>query len=223
MDYREGWGRVPCRVMTSERAHHRPMSKSGGFFDAVAGGEDPAMLHEAAERAARLLVRGAHESGDAAVTDRVVHLADTEGLETLADLWSGAPPDSLAGCLFRLYLLRAWVHADPAGVAREYEAGRSSAPVARVVAGVAEPPGPDELRAMVDHTLRGIAERDFADVLLRAAAFARVVATGRATLIDATLDVAPDPAADRPTAARVLTLAEQLERSAHLELADGLA
>ena len=33
---------------------------------------------------------------------------------------------------------------------------------------------------MVDQVLRGIAGSDFADVLLRAAAFARVVATGRA-------------------------------------------
>ena len=33
---------------------------------------------------------------------------------------------------------------------------------------------------MVDEVLRGIAGSDFADVLLRAAAFARVVATGRA-------------------------------------------
>ena len=35
---------------------------------------------------------------------------------------------------------------------------------------------------MVDEVLRGIAGSDFADVLLRAAAFARVVATGRAAL-----------------------------------------
>ena len=56
------------------------------------------------------------------------------------------------------------------------------AQVARVVAGVADPPGPDELKAMVDEVLRGIAGSDFADVLFRAAAFARVVATGRAAL-----------------------------------------
>ncbi len=216
--------------MTTERSHHRPMAKGAGFFDAVAGGEDPALLHEAAERAARLLVRGAHASGDSGVADRVVHLADTEGLETLADLWAGAPADTLAGCLFRLYVLRTWVHADPAGVAREYEAGRASAPVARIVAGVAEPPGPDELRAMVDHTLRGIAERDFADVLLRAAAFARVVAIGRAVRgsddLPAADETDPDDpvgSSDRPSAARVLTLAEQLERAAHAELADGLS
>ena len=64
-----------------------------------------------------------------------------------------------------------------------------------MVAGVADPPGPEELRAMVDEVLRGIAGSDFADVLFRAAAFARVVATGRAALRDATdTEVAADAA-----------------------------
>ena len=61
--------------------------------------------------------------------------------------------------------------------------------------------------------LRGIAEGDLADVLLRAAAFARVVATGRATLSEST------PA----EAQRMLVLAEQLEAAGHAELGAGLA
>ena len=39
------------------------------------------------------------------------------------------PADSLAGCLWRLYLLRSWVYADPVAVAREFEAGRARAQV----------------------------------------------------------------------------------------------
>jgi hypothetical protein len=187
------------------RAHHRPTTPGSNFFEALEGGSDPALVSEAADRAAALLVRGARESDDEAVARRVVQLADTEGLETLADLWAGAPADSLAGCLWRLYVLRAWVYADPAGAAAEFEAGRETAQVARVVAGVADPPGPDQLRAMVDQALRGIAGGDFADVLLRAAAFARVVAVGRAHLESA-------------EAQRMLVLSEQLERAAHLEL-----
>ena len=85
-------------------------------------------------------------------------------------------------------------------MAREFEAGRTRAPVARVVAGVADPPGPDELKAMIDQVLRGIAEGEFADVLFRAAAFARVVATGRAA----------DPSVDHHDVARMLRLAETL-------------
>ncbi len=112
-----------------------------------------------------------------------------------------------------LVLLRSWVYADPVAVAREFEAGRAQAQVARVVAGVADPPGPDELQAMVDEVLRGIASGDFADVLFRAAAFARVVATGRATL----------PEVGDGEVRRMLVLAEQLETAGHAELTHRLA
>lgn len=196
----------------NERRHHRPMVPGADFIEAVTGGEDPSALREAAEQAAILLVRGARRAGDHATAERVVRLADEEGLETLAELWSGAPVDSLAGSLWRLYLLRSWVHAEPAGVAREFEAGRVRAQVARVVAGVADPPSPDGLKVMVDEVLRGIATGDYADVLFRAAAFARVVATGRAAL------------GSPPVAAgRMLTLAEQLESAGHLELEQRLS
>jgi hypothetical protein len=184
------------------------MTPGGPFFEALVGGTDPALVSEAADRAATLLVRGARDSGDAEVAERLLHLADTEGIETIAEVWSGAPADSLAGCLWRLYLLRSWVYADPVAVAREFEAGRRSAQVARVVAGVAEPPGPEQLKAMVDEVLRGIAGSDFADVLLRAAAFARVVAGGRAELAGPT----------NAEVQRMLVLSEQLEAAGHAEL-----
>ena len=61
---------------------------------------------------------------------------------------------------------------------------------------------------MVDEVLRGIAGSDFADVLLRAAAFARVVATGRAAL----------PESTEAEVQRMLVLAEQLEAAGHAEL-----
>jgi hypothetical protein len=196
----------------TERPYHRPLAPGDRFFEGIPGGDDPRRLAEAADRAARLLVRGAHDSADSEVAERVLHLADSEGIETIAEAWAGRPADTIAGCLWRLYLLRSWVYADPAGVAREFDAGRERAAVDQVVAGVADPPGPDELRAMVDEVLRGIAGGDFADVLLRAAAFARVVATGRAGL----------PDGDTLAAARMQSVAEQLDRAARLELAGHL-
>lgn len=197
----------------SRRPHHRPLAPGGAFFEELVGGADPALVSEAADRAASLLVRGARRTDDAEVADRLLHLADTEGIETIAEVWSGSPADSLAGCLWRLYLLRSWVYAAPVRVAGEFEAGRRSAQVARVVAGVADPPGPDQLKAMIDQVLRGIAGSDFADVLLRAAAFARVVATGRAAL------AGPSDAEVQ----RMLVLSEQLEAAGHIELGHGLA
>ena len=188
------------------------MTPGAGFFEVIAGGDDPALISEAADRAATLLVRGAREAGDAQVAERLLHLADTEGIETIAEVWSGSPADSLAGCLWRLYLLRAWVHAAPTAVAREFEAGLARAQVARVVAGVADPPGPEQLKTMADEVLRGIAGSDFADVLLRAAAFARVIATGRASL----------SGTSEEEVHRMLVMAEQLEAAGHAEMRHGL-
>ncbi|WP_337191916.1 hypothetical protein [Nocardioides flavescens] len=196
----------------SQRQHHRPMRLEAAFFEEIEGGQDPALVSEAADRAAHLLVRGARRTEDPVVADRVLRLAETEGIETIAEVFSGAPADSLAGCLWRLFVLRQWVYADPGLAAREYDAGRRSAQVAQVVAGVADPPGPAELKAMVDEVLRGIAGSDFADVLFRAAAFARVVASGRASREEVS----------DPEVQRMLLLSEQLEAAGHQELAGTL-
>ncbi|WP_299925846.1 hypothetical protein [uncultured Nocardioides sp.] len=195
------------------RQHHRPMTPGDGFFADIVGGADPAQVREAGDLAATVLVRGARASDDPELAERVVHLAETEGLETLAEVWSGAPADSLAGSLWRLFLLRSWVHADPDRVAVDYEAGQRRVDVARVVAGVADPPGPDELRRMVDEVLRGITRGDFAVTLFRAAAFARIVAAGRATLGSAT----------HQEITRMLALSEQLEAAGQVEIRDTLA
>ncbi|WP_416954222.1 hypothetical protein ACNKF0_18050 [Nocardioides sp. T5] len=195
------------------RQHHRPMTPGDGFFADIVGGADPAQVREAGDLAATVLVRGARASDDPELAERVVHLAETEGLETLAEVWSGAPADTLAGSLWRLFLLRSWVHADPERVAVDYEAGQRRVDVARVVAGVADPPGPDELRRMVDEVLRGITRGDFAVTLFRAAAFARIVAAGRATLGSAT----------HQEITRMLALSEQLEAAGQVEIRDTLA
>lgn len=187
-----------------------------GHFEAIettAHGVDPAVLAEAAERAATALVRGARDQADADLVSRVVHLADTEGLETLADLWAGAPSDSLAGVLWRLYLLRTWVYADPERAAHEFDLGRALAPVAEAISGVVEPPGPDEVRLLVDSVLQGVVVGDFVDTLFRASAFARVAAAGRAQVESAGSSYSNDL-----SAARLLTLAEQLQHAGRLEL-----
>lgn len=213
----------------SERPHHRPLRRSNEFFADLDTGGDPAQLREAGDLAATLLVRGVRDGGDAATAERVLQLADTEGLEVLAEVWAGAPADTLAGSLWRLYALRAWVHAAPGQAAAEFDAGRAGADVATVLAGVADPPGPDELRQMIDGVLRGIGG-DFAVTLFRASAFARIVATGRARRgsQDAAGDTAGDAAlalvaaGGRPSV-RMLLLAEQLEAAAHQELRGSLA
>jgi hypothetical protein len=193
--------------------HHRPALLGDAPFLDMVGDVDPAERTEAADRAATLLVRGPRDPDDAAVVERVVRLAELEGLDEIAALWAGSPWDSLAGCLWRLYLLRSWVYADPAGAAHEFDTGRHHSPVHEVVAGVTDPPGPDDVRRLVDTVLRGIRVGDFADTLFRAAAFARVAAAGRAHLETPTTTYTSDV-----SAARLMTMAEQLESAARLEL-----
>jgi hypothetical protein len=199
--------------------HHRPALPGVAHFDALVDDVDPYERSEAADRAATLLVRGTRDDTEAVVVERVVRLAETEGLDEIAELWASAPPDSLAGCLWRLYLLRAWVYADPHTAALEFDLGRRHLPVQEVVAGVTEPPGPDDVLRLTDTVLRGIRVGDFADALFRAAAFTRVAAAGRAHR---------DPQRGSTyrsdvSAARLMTMAEQLEAAARLELQGRLA
>ncbi|HUS20691.1 MAG TPA: hypothetical protein VMZ66_01615 [Aeromicrobium sp.] len=190
----------------------RPAMPGPQTFEAVVDDVDPAELAAAGHRTAQLLVRGPRDDVDEDMVARVVALADIEGLGVLADLWSHASSDTLAGALWRLYLLRTWVHGDPVQAAREFAAGRAYAPVHEVLAGVVEPPGPDEVIAMVDTVLRGIVGTDFDVTLDRAAAFAHIVGVGRGQLDDS----------DPRSAARLLDMAAQLRHAAAVERDHGL-
>ncbi|CAN5390695.1 hypothetical protein BH24ACT12_BH24ACT12_04520 [soil metagenome] len=193
----------------------RPAMPGRAIFDALPTDDDPATRAETGARIARLLVAGARSSTDKHVVERVVAMADEHGLDLLADLWREAAADTLAGALWRLYLLRAGVRAAPSQVAAEFESGRHHAPVAEIVAGVVEPPGPGEVSELADAVLRGVVTGDLAVTLDRAAAFARVVSIGRAHLADS------DEAVRH--AARLVRTAEQLEHAATLERAGALA
>ena len=92
-------------------------------------------------------------------------------------------------------------------------------PVAEVVSGVVDPPGPDEVRGLVDEVLGGVVVGDFADTLLRAAAFARVAAAGRVR----SADPGVSSYASDLSAARLVTLADQLDHAARLEIDGTLA
>lgn len=201
--------------MESSPQPRRPVYLTPAALDSRQGDDDPAERAEAAHTTARLLVQGVRDSGDEQVLQRLVGLADEHGLELVAELWSDSPADSLPGALWRLYALRAWVHRDPAGAAAEFDEGRARTPVLEVVAGVADPPGPDQVREMVDAVLLGLGRGDLAVTLERAAAFARIVAIGRARSTgDDHVVSAEEDAAVTASASRLLRTAEQLERSA---------
>jgi hypothetical protein len=187
--------------------YKRPSLPGPALFEAQAAGDDPAELAAAGHRIATLLVRGPRTSDDEGLVERVLHLADEEGLGVIADLWATAPADSLPGALWRLYLLRTWVHRQPDQAAREYASGKAHAPVHEVLAGVVDPPGPAEVIALADTVVRGIVVSDLDVTLDRAASFAHIVGVGRAQL----------DSGDPHSAAKLVDTALHLRRAAELE------
>lgn len=190
----------------------KPSLPGAALFEAQPDGADPGELAAAGHRIASLLVRGPRTDTDQGLVDRVLHLADEEGLGVIAELWSHAGADSVAGALWRLYLLRTWVHRHPEEAAREYAAGKAYAPVHEVLAGVVDPPGPDEVIALVDTVVRGIVGENFDVTLDRAAAFAHIVGVGRGQL----------DSGDPHSAAKLVDTALHLRRAAELERAGRL-
>lgn len=192
--------------------YKKPSLPGPALFEAQAGGSDPAEATAAGHRIANLLVRGPRTVDDQGLVDRVLHLADEEGLGVIAELWSHAASDSLAGALWRLYLLRTWVHRQPDQAAREFAAGKAYAPVHEVLAGVIDPPGPAEVIALVDTVVRGIVGAHFDVTLDRAAAFAHIVGVGRAQL----------ESGDATSAAKLVDTALHLRKAAELDRAGEL-
>lgn len=174
----------------------RPAPLHASALNAVAA-QNPADRLEAAHASAHAVVTRLRDSTDPHVGARMAAAVDSdEGLDAAARLWAVASAVSLPGALWRLVALRAGVRQAPGQAAREFDAGRTRLPVAEVVAGVAAPPGPDEVTAMVDAVLRGVGSGDLGVTFERAAAFARVCSVGRAVLADRSpgpLDVAVDP------------------------------
>jgi hypothetical protein len=182
--------------------------------DTFAGDVDPARRVEAAHTTAQALVTHGRTGGDE-VTARLVALADHDGLDQIAELWADRPADSLPGALWRIYALRAGIRRDPLSMSRAFEAGRHRAPVYEAVAGVGDPPGPEEVKQLADAVLAGAFTGDLAVALERAGAFCRVVSTGWALIAD-------DGASDHQQDHDVTRRAAGLQRTgAQLESAAG--
>ena len=183
--------------------------------DELPGGYDPALRNEAAHTTAAALVHQGRANTDPEVVARLVSLVEREGLDVVAALWSESQADSLPGALWRLYALRAATVQNPERMAAYFREGRHVAQVQHVVAGVAEPPGADELRSMADSILSGAFDGEFDVALERSAAYCRVVALGQTHHADAA-EHANEPHASKLTrsARQLVKTAEDLEASA---------
>lgn len=185
--------------------------------DELQGDIDPALRSEVAHTTANAIVHQGRAAEDPEVVARLVGLVEAEGLDTVAGMWADSPPSTLPGALWRLYVLREWVRRDPRTIAERYRLGVVRAEVHDAVAGVASPPGPEEVTEVVDAVLSGVFAGDLAVALERGAAFCRVLATGAAFDADALED------RDADLAGRLTRGASGLVRTAEeLEVAAGL-
>ncbi|MBQ1443353.1 MAG: hypothetical protein IIZ13_05810 [Renibacterium sp.] len=194
---------------------HKPVPMAPIDFAAFAGGADPARVSEAAHLAAHALVNHGRASDDPEITARLVSLADQQGLEVIAELWAESPARSLPGALWRLYALRAATQRDPERIAVYFQQGKDTAQVSHVVAGVAEPPGAEELKTMTDAILSGAFDGEFDVALERTAAFCRVIALGQSRVAD-DREFSNEEHASKLThsAQRLVKTAEDLEHAA---------
>ena len=164
--------------MTSEERPHRPVRRAD--LSALAGAAEdlePFAREELAAATAAAVITHGRSSGTS-----LVDLADRVGLDTLAELWRTQQPSSLPGALWALYLLRRWCRGHGDEVTRLWRAGRPYAPADEVVAGVSETADPAAMADLADAVLHGAYHGDFDVALERAAAFFRVVASGRREL-----------------------------------------
>jgi hypothetical protein len=207
------------------RHFHKPVRRPAELFDRVFAAQDPAEVSRVAHTTAAALLTRVRASPDADVVDRLIAFTDDHGIDDIAELWSRSPSRSLPGALWRLYLLQLMIHDDPHTAALLYERGRLEIPtVDPIVAGAPVPAGPDELVALVDTILRGLFQGDFAVALDRAAAFARVQASGATHLADDYETTEPERASALTTRAlRLATYADDLHACAALWRRDSLA
>ncbi|WP_336652088.1 MULTISPECIES: hypothetical protein [unclassified Leucobacter] len=199
------------------REHQRPVLQPTADFDWIIGSDEPGAAHRLAQQTSWALLDRVRSGADPEVVERVVGLASSgPGIDDIAELWAQEGTHSLAGVLWRLYLLRRVVAGDAEGSADLFRRGSTVATtIDPVVAGAAEPVTPGSIGELCDTILRGAFVGDLGAALDRAASYCRVMALGAADLAD-TRDTHDDAHAGQLTtrALRYSKMAQELHAGA---------
>lgn len=167
------------------REHQRPILQPSADFDWIIGSDEPGAAHHLAQETSWALLDRVRSVADPGVVERVVGLATNEGIDDIAELWAHADARSLAGMLWRLYLLRRVAAVNPEATADLFRRGSEAAvTIDPVVAGAAEPVTPDSLVELCDTILRGAYTGNMATALDRASSYCRLMSLGAASLAD---------------------------------------
>ncbi|MBL5974450.1 MAG: hypothetical protein D3X82_11990 [Candidatus Leucobacter sulfamidivorax] len=165
--------------------YRRPMLQPTDAFDWIIGSDEPGAAHRLAQETSWALLDRVRSVADPEVVERVVTLASQSGIDDIAELWADAGAHSLAGQLWRIYLLHRVAERDPEGTAEIFRIGQAAAvTIDPVVAGVAEPVTPQSIDRLCATILRGVFQGDLAIALERASSYCRVMSLGAASLAD---------------------------------------
>ena len=127
---------------------------------------------------ASLLVRSSGSIDDE-VLNRLRTFVDTEGLDTLAELWSHYEVGSLPRALWRLFQIRERVVHSPDDVGHLVQRGLESLDtIDPIVVGTQQPVTAESVRKLIEQILTGSFSGSLADALERASSLARLVASG---------------------------------------------
>ncbi|MGO3147977.1 MAG: hypothetical protein ACTIJ6_09905 [Leucobacter sp.] len=167
------------------RQHLKPILQPSAAFDWVIGSDDPGASHRIAQETSWALLNRVRRGADPEIVARVLEVASGEGINDIAELWSRESTHTLAGVLWRMYLLRRIVAADAEAAADLFARGSARiGTIDPVVAGAQEPVTPDSIAELCDQILRGAFVGDLGSALDRAASYARIMADGAADLAD---------------------------------------
>lgn len=207
------------------RDFHRPAQFGGHEFEAFQGGDDPAVMHRVAHESASALLARVRQDPTPEILDRLVAFTDSNGIDALAELWAGAMAHSLPGALWRIYLTRAMIRANPDDITYLFERGVAiTSTIDPIVAGAPAPATPEEILELADRILRGVFDGDFALALERGAAFCRLAGAGATSVADDLDVIEPDRAQEfTRRALRLSELAIDLSACATLWRDDSLS
>lgn len=161
------------------RDFHKPVRRPSDVLENLSGNGNPADDSELAHDSAAALLGRVQGASNQSLVDKVIAYADDHGIDDVAELWADAPPTTLPGAMWRIYLLRHIVVTDPAGVAYQFRRGLEvEGGPNRAIAGSSYAPTPQEVADLATTILRGLFTGDFAVALERGSAFARVMWAG---------------------------------------------
>lgn len=206
--------------MTTQRTPRRPAMLDAEQAENIPGAEDGARSSEVAHLVAQTLV-GIEKDSDQNV-QHLRELLESGGVDTVSELWSALPANTLPGTLWRLYLVYQWYLRDPDLVNERFQQGisaleiREAAPVERSEKSVSTLM--EELAALWEAktSITGLGP-----LLDKVADFLHVLASGvSAEWIKDARDELADPVTLRPQA--LLQTASDLKLSARMAKANRL-